>query len=398
MENSAKLNLPYIMPSQAQKHVTHNEAIRTLDALVHLHLLDLGRNDPPDSPAEGQCHGIGEAPTGTFAAHAGKVAAFQEGAWTFHQPKAGWRAWNGANGSLVVFDGADWVPAFDTAAPDMLGINTTADTTNRLAVSSDASLFTHDGAGHQVKINKSTAGSTASLLYQTAWSGRAEMGLAGSDDFSIKVSADGATWKTAMTVDKASGAVALPNTALSAGSSNGVVQFKNGSGFDSDTNFSYDSSTRRLSVGTTTSQGVVNAHTSGGNACIYLSAAGNSPYLQMQNGSIWQGTASGNTQFVTAAGGTFIFTLRPSSGPNNAGLTIINDGRARFGAGGVTSQAKLDIDGAAKVASYTVATAPSASTTGAGSMIFVSDESGGATIAFSDGTNWRRVSDRAVVS
>jgi hypothetical protein len=31
-------------------------------------------------------------------------------------------------------------------------------------------------------------------------------------------------------------------------------------------------------------------------------------------------------------------------------------------------------------------------------IIYVSDEAGGATIAFSDGTSWRRVSDRAVVS
>lgn len=46
--------------------------------------------------------------------------------------------------------------------------------------------------------------------------------------------------------------------------------------------------------------------------------------------------------------------------------------------------------------SYTVATLPSASV--AGKQIFVSDETGGAVMAFSDGTNWRRVTDRAVVS
>ncbi len=45
---------------------------------------------------------------------------------------------------------------------------------------------------------------------------------------------------------------------------------------------------------------------------------------------------------------------------------------------------------------YTVATLPSAA--GAGAMIFVSDEAGGAVVAFSDGTNWRRVTDRAIVS
>lgn len=32
------------------------------------------------------------------------------------------------------------------------------------------------------------------------------------------------------------------------------------------------------------------------------------------------------------------------------------------------------------------------------SMIFVNDEAGGAVLAFSDGTNWRRVTDRAIVS
>jgi hypothetical protein len=31
-------------------------------------------------------------------------------------------------------------------------------------------------------------------------------------------------------------------------------------------------------------------------------------------------------------------------------------------------------------------------------LIYVSDETGGATVAFSDGTDWRRVQDRAVVA
>ena len=46
---------------------------------------------------------------------------------------------------------------------------------------------------------------------------------------------------------------------------------------------------------------------------------------------------------------------------------------------------------------YTVATLPTASTYPRG-VIYVSNETGGATLAFSDSTNWRRVQDRAVVS
>lgn len=45
---------------------------------------------------------------------------------------------------------------------------------------------------------------------------------------------------------------------------------------------------------------------------------------------------------------------------------------------------------------HTVAELPSAAV--AGSLIYVSDETGGAVVAFSDGTDWRRVTDRAVVS
>jgi hypothetical protein len=47
--------------------------------------------------------------------------------------------------------------------------------------------------------------------------------------------------------------------------------------------------------------------------------------------------------------------------------------------------------------SFTVATVPSASIS-SGSTIYVSNESGGAVLCFSDGTNWRRVTDRAIIS
>jgi hypothetical protein len=54
--------------------------------------------------------------------------------------------------------------------------------------------------------------------------------------------------------------------------------------------------------------------------------------------------------------------------------------------------------GAVRAKSYTVAALPSVSVPGAGAMIYVSNESGGAVLAFSDGAAWRRVTDRAIVS
>lgn len=51
-----------------------------------------------------------------------------------------------------------------------------------------------------------------------------------------------------------------------------------------------------------------------------------------------------------------------------------------------------------KLASFTVATVPSAVDEGAGTLIYVSDEAGGATVAFSDSVDWRRMADRAIIS
>ena len=50
-----------------------------------------------------------------------------------------------------------------------------------------------------------------------------------------------------------------------------------------------------------------------------------------------------------------------------------------------------------KLVSYTVAGVPAAADW-EGGLIYVSNEVNGATVAFSDGTNWRRVQDRAIIS
>lgn len=64
---------------------------------------------------------------------------------------------------------------------------------------------------------------------------------------------------------------------------------------------------------------------------------------------------------------------------------------------GVAPLVKLDVDGPIRCKSYTVATVPSAAVA-AGQQIYVSNERGGGVLAFSDGTSWRRVTDRAVIS
>jgi hypothetical protein len=216
MDETPLLKLPYSLAAQSQKHVTHNEALRALDALVQLSVLDKDLASPPGSPADSACYIVGASPTGAWSGQATHIAAYQDGAWAFYIPLEGWLAWVADENVLYAFDGASWIPAPGAGGSvnpvAMVGVNATADATNKLSVASPASLFNHDGAGHQLKINKASAGQTGSVLFQTGYSGRAEFGLAGDDDFQVKVSADGSTWKQAIITDRSTGAVQFPYT------------------------------------------------------------------------------------------------------------------------------------------------------------------------------------------
>jgi hypothetical protein len=211
---SPRLRLPYLQPAQAQKHVTHNEALQLLDAVVQLRVLAWNVAAPPASPESGDVVEVGAEATGDFAGQAGRLAFWDGTGWQFLEPRDGWLAWDAAAEGLRVRSGAAWVPATPVLQNlPGLGIGTGSDDRNRLAVSSPATLLSHDGADHQLKVNKAAAADTASLLFQSGWTGHAEMGLAGSLDFSLKVS-DGAAWSTALTVARATGAVTLPAGAV----------------------------------------------------------------------------------------------------------------------------------------------------------------------------------------
>ena len=214
-EETPNLSLPYIMPSQAQKHVTHNEAIRAIDALLHVGVIARDLTAPPSDPEDGDRYIAGSPSTGAWAGKDNQLAAFQDGAWAFFEPKSGWVAYVADEERMLVHDGSGWqdVPVElmpeDLQLVEGLGVNTSYDSTNKLAVASSASLFTHAGAGHQVKINKKAAADTGSILFQTNWSGRAEFGLTGDDNFHVKVSPDGVTWNEAVQVNRSTGAVGI---------------------------------------------------------------------------------------------------------------------------------------------------------------------------------------------
>ena len=205
-DKTTLLNLPYIAAAQAQKHVTHNDALAMLDALVQLSVLSDTVSAPPATPSEGDRYIAPAGGTGAFAGIAGRIVSYQSGAWTNFVPQRGWVAYIVDRAELRYFDGAVWqaITSAITTLPK-LGINASADTVNRLSLSAQATLLSNEGAGHQLKINKARATDTGSLLYQTGFSGRAEMGLTGSDDFQIKVSSNGSSWFNALQMSAGSG-------------------------------------------------------------------------------------------------------------------------------------------------------------------------------------------------
>lgn len=210
---SPVLELPLIQPSQSQKHVTHNEALKLLDVLVHLSLSSRTTTTPPANPVEGQRHLVPDGATGDWTGQTDKLAVWYGGAWEFINPQAGWQGYVQDENIFIIFTTGGWVSRSIQEVHqnlDMVGVNTTADLTNRLAVTADATLLSHDGDDHRLKINKATTADTASLLFQTGFDGHAEMGLAGTDDFGIRVSPDGNNWTTAITIDETTGQPTLP--------------------------------------------------------------------------------------------------------------------------------------------------------------------------------------------
>ncbi|MCQ4188155.1 DUF2793 domain-containing protein, partial [Methylocystis suflitae] len=221
MTQTTHLALPFIEAAQAQKHVTHNEALALIDALTQLSVSARDVTSPPATSAEGDRVLVGAGATGAFAGKSDQIATFLAGGWTFLSPQAGWRAYVDAEALLLLYDGAGWIDCGLSLRQlqnlARLGIGATADGANPLLAKLNATLFTARGVGEggsgdlRFALNKESAANTLSQLYESNYSARAETGLIGDDHFHVKVSPDGSIWKEAIVIDSATGAVAFPS-------------------------------------------------------------------------------------------------------------------------------------------------------------------------------------------
>lgn len=212
---SDRLKLNYLMPAQAQKHVTVNEAFRALDAIIHLRVLDRDLASQPSSPSNGDAYILPSGPTGdswdTYSQN--DIAVYSDNAWSPYPPSEGWRAFVRDEAITLLFDGAGWVDEaglIDSVNNlSVLGLGTTADQSNPFSAKLNTALWTarYDGEGGtgdlRCTLNKETSEDTVSLLFQSGFSGRAEIGLIGDEDLVFKVSPDGSIWKESIRITSA---------------------------------------------------------------------------------------------------------------------------------------------------------------------------------------------------
>jgi hypothetical protein len=206
------LSLPLITAAQAQKHVTHNEALAMIDAMVQISVLSASTLAPPSSPQFGARYIVPQNAQADWVGKDNSLAHFNEIGWQFFSPATGWLAYVVDQGNFLHFNAAGWQSLIATSALQSLpalSINMTPTGSERFSVQDDASLLNHDGSDHRLKINKAAQSNTASVLFSENFVSKAEVGLAGDNQLHFKVSPDGNTWQSSVQLDPITGFVGI---------------------------------------------------------------------------------------------------------------------------------------------------------------------------------------------
>lgn len=111
-----RIGLPEILPNQAQKHITHNDALVILDALVQGSVISRTLTTPPGSPTDGDAYVVAATATGAWAGKENDLAVYEAAAWSFYTPLTGYLMYCAADGEHITFDGSSWL-SFTDALP-----------------------------------------------------------------------------------------------------------------------------------------------------------------------------------------------------------------------------------------------------------------------------------------
>ncbi|MCX8508770.1 MAG: DUF2793 domain-containing protein, partial [Rhodobacteraceae bacterium] len=122
MTNTTQLGLPLVQASQAQKHVTVNEALARLDGLALLSIRSQSVTTPPAVAIDGTAYAVPIGAVNEWSGQDGTLAIARNGGWDFLAPRRGWRALILDEGQQAIHDGNSWRAGQVTLSPHNAGL------------------------------------------------------------------------------------------------------------------------------------------------------------------------------------------------------------------------------------------------------------------------------------
>jgi hypothetical protein len=110
------LTLDEIVESQANKYLTHNTALRQIEAKT-IRVISRTTSAQPATPTAGDTYIVPASATGDdWSGEDGKLAHYYNSAWAFYTPFEGQRLWVNDEDDIIVYDGSSWTAFADIYA------------------------------------------------------------------------------------------------------------------------------------------------------------------------------------------------------------------------------------------------------------------------------------------
>lgn len=113
MSETPILSITEMEAAQSQPEVVFNQAVRILEAIGQLSVIDNGLSDPPASPAEGDRYIVAGTASDDWEGHEDDIALYAGGQWLFLTPHLGWICFVEAIDDYLAWRGnttQSWVP------------------------------------------------------------------------------------------------------------------------------------------------------------------------------------------------------------------------------------------------------------------------------------------------
>jgi hypothetical protein len=108
MDGTGRFEMPRLVAGQAQKEITHNEALACIDMLLHPAVETMLLAVPPGAPAIGATWIVAAGADGAWAGKSGLLATWTDGGWRFARPVAGMAIWVADRGVHARWTGTAW--------------------------------------------------------------------------------------------------------------------------------------------------------------------------------------------------------------------------------------------------------------------------------------------------